>query len=129
MCLPSQSLRVYLPFQREASAKENLLTKHKTTKHELTEVQKDIANVEAVQNDLETSIETGLGLINHKNKKVSEVKVLVKEKENLQKKLKNLEKLCAVQKAMAGTSLDVENMLKQKQPPDTLAAMAVSLKK
>lgn len=98
-------------------------------KHDLVEVEKDLVNVRAAQTNLEKSVKYGAIVIDQKNKKVSELKVLIKEKENLQKKLRDCEKLYAVQKALAGTSIDVDNILKQKPPPDTLATMAVSLKR
>lgn len=129
MCLRTKSLRVYLPFKAEPSAEETLVTKLKIAKHELGEVKKDFVFANQLQQLLDTKVEKSTGIINHKNKKVSELKVLVKEKENLQKKLKEMEKLYAAQTALAGTSSDVDKILTRKPPPVAIATMAVALKR
>lgn len=128
-CHPSQSMRVFLPHQQETSAKKSLVTKLKVMKHEMKEVQKDFVQAQATQSHAATLIERCNVVKNQKNYKLSELKVLAKEKENLQKKIKNLTKMYAVHKVLCGTTNEVDKILKQKQPPDTLATMAVSLER
>lgn len=129
MCTRSQSLRVFLPFQQEASTNEILDTKRKKLKHELAEIQRDFAHIEVEQSNLKARSEKGAALINHKSKKVAELKVLNKEKENLENKIAQLEKTFAIQKALAGTANDVGQIIKQNPPADTLASIAVVLKR
>lgn len=129
MCTRSQSLRVFLPFQQEASTNDSLDTKRKKLKHELAEIQREFAHIGAEQSVLNARSEKGAALINHKNKKVAELKVMNKEKENLEKKVAQLEKTYAIQKALTGTTNDVGQIIKQNPPADTLASMAVVLKR
>lgn len=95
----------------------------------MKEVQKDFMLAEAVQSHAVNLIEKVNMVNTQKNQKMSELKILAKEKENMQTKIKNLEKMWAVQKSLVGTSNDVDKILKEKQPADTLATMAVSLKR
>lgn len=120
-------MRVYLPFPQETSERDKLLTECKMLKHELVETENDFASDAAILSNLEASIDVKNAVLEQRDKKAAEMKLLIKEKEKLQKKIKKLEKFCAVQKAFAGTPMETNQILNQKQPADTLATIAVSL--
>lgn len=129
MCRPSESLRVFLPFSEETSAKESLATECNILKRDLTEVQKEVVHARVAQVDLDALTEIRTAAVNQRNKKISELKALNKEKENLQKKISDLEKLYAVQKALAGNSYEFDQNIMRKPSPDMLATVAVVMKR
>ncbi|XP_037031622.1 uncharacterized protein LOC119071085 [Bradysia coprophila] len=128
-CLPSQLLRIFLPFQQDASTPESVVSNYKMVKHELREAQKEYAYEQQVQSELDGLVVRNTQALRSKGEKVAKLKALNKEKEKLQKKIKKLEKTHSVQKAMIGTQKDVEKVINEKLPADTLATMVAVLKR
>lgn len=129
VCQPSQLLRIYLPFLQETSTPESVVTNYKLVKHQLKEAQMEYDHAQIVQFHIDNMSERNTTAINKKNEKLAELRAVNKEKEKLQKEIKKLEKIHAVQKVLVGSQKDVERMLDQKLPADTLATMAVVLKR
>ncbi len=131
ICIPSQSMRIFLPFQEEPSTPESLVIKCKMLKHELREVQRELDSEAEVQSNLENWMSNAAQMKNRKIQKVAELKGIIKEKENLQKNVNEKKKLCAVRKALSETQsyYDVNKLLEKKIPSDTLATMAAAMKK
>ncbi|KAG4070318.1 hypothetical protein HA402_009397 [Bradysia odoriphaga] len=128
-CHPSQLLRIFLPFQQDASTPESVVSNFKMVKHELREAQKEYAHEQQVQAHLDDLIGRSTEIMRTKDEKVAQLKELNKEKEKLQKKIKKLDKTHCVQKAMIGTQKDVEKIINEKLPADTLATMVAVLKR
>lgn len=106
-----------------------MVTNYKKVKHELKEAEKEYAYEQQVQSRLNNLIDKSTKSLEIKNEKVAELKALNKEKEKLKKKIKKLEKIHTVQKVMFGTQKDVEEIVKQKLPADTLATITAVLKR
>ncbi|KAJ6646276.1 hypothetical protein Bhyg_01487 [Pseudolycoriella hygida] len=132
-CHSSGMRRIYLPFQHEVTEAERLVKQRKIFQRELKEADEDLSLLrkdEFVTADLHTKmINKNRAMKMRKIEKEVEVRTLNAEKANLLKKVADLEKVLSAQKVLTESARDVEKMITQKMPADSLAAATVILKR
>lgn len=118
-----------MPFSKETPDKDCVQSQINRVKKESVEHDKQIVNIQRDERMAEVISTYHNRVKNDKKEKLAELNILKKQKENYEKKIKELESLQLMNTVLTGSTSAVEEIFKEKLAPETLATMAVLLKR